>query len=198
MNWDCMHFGTPRRVRIHDGGETLRLVRRVGIARPVMRRHVEELAAVLAEHTRQIVRHHASYGTPVLCVFVLRGGALLYPAFSARFADADVCFLGMHRTPGGVVCEYATPVPRDDYEAVVIADCVIGTGDTMRTARDYLDTPPGTREYIATLCASKEATTSLITKGLTVIGLALDEELNDGLVLPDLGHLDAGDLFSQA
>jgi len=195
MNWDGMHVGTPRRVRIHDGRETLKLVRRVGLARPAVRRHVHELANVLAEHTHQIVRHH---GTRVLCVFILRGGALLYPAFSTRFCDADMCFLGMRRTPAGVVCEYATPVPRQGYEAVVLVDSVIGTGDTVRATRNYLGGSAETREYIATLCASKDATTSLIANGLTIIGLALDEELDDGLVLPDLGHLDAGDLFSQA
>lgn len=198
MSGHGVDLRTPRLVRIHDGRDTLKLVRRVGIGRPVMRRHVEELAAVLAEHTHQILRHDTSYGDPVLCAFVLRGGALLYPAFSTLFTDADVCFLGMRRTPSGVVCEYATPIPRENYEAIVIVDCVIGTGATIQAARDHFGALTRTRDYIATLCSAKSATTSLIDNGLTVIGLALDEKLDDGLVLPDLGHLDAGDLFSQA
>ncbi|MFZ5869738.1 MAG: uracil phosphoribosyltransferase [Actinomycetota bacterium] len=189
---------TSQRIEIHDGSDTLRMVRKVGIARPRVRQYVDELAEVLAEHTHRVVRKHAPYGAPVLCVFLLRGGALLYPAFAARFRDADVCFLGLRRIPDGVVCDYATPVPRESYEAVLLVDCIVGTGATVRAARAHLGPMRQAREYVATLCSARQTTASLVADGLTFIGLALDEDLDDGLVLPDLGHLDAGDVFSQA
>lgn len=187
-----------RRVAISDGHETLRYVRQVGIARPVVRKSVQDLAEILAEHTGQVVHHCEPVGARVLCVVILRGGALLYPAFSARFRDADFCFLGMRRTGEGVACSYATPIPGDSYHAVLYVDCIVGTGATIQAARTQVGAGLSPSEYVATLCSSHAGTSRLIDAGLTVIGLALDEKLDAGLVMPDLGHLDAGDLFTQA
>lgn len=198
MKIPTFHARSPRIVRIYDGKDTLKTVRQTGIGRSTMRTHVGQLGTILAEHTYEIVRSGTAHPQPILCVFILRGGAMLYPAFSARFTQADVCFLGMRRTDDGVACEYATPIPRHDYHAVVLVDCVIGTGATITAVRKCLKPIQRESNYVATLCSSRQATTQLADDGLTVIGMALDEKLEDGLVLPHLGHLDAGDLFSEA
>jgi uracil phosphoribosyltransferase/uncharacterized protein with PQ loop repeat len=187
-----------RRVTISDGRATLRCLRREGVTRPVARKGVQELGEILAEHTEQIVHHGAPSGARVLCVVILPGGAVLHPAFFARFRDADFCFLGMDRTGAGVTCSYATPIPEDRYDAVLYVDCVVGTGATIQAARTRVGTKLSSSEYLATLCSTRQGTSALIDAGLTIIGLALDEKLDAGLVLPGLGHLDAGDLFTQA
>lgn len=133
----------------------------------------------------------------VLCVILLRGGALLYPAFAAEFGDADFCMMGLRRTGAGVVCDYRTDIPRAAYDLVVYVDCVAGTGGTILAAhRAITAVTEAAHEIAAVICSATPATRALHDANIGMIGFSLDEAETGGLVLPDLGRLDAGDLFT--
>jgi uracil phosphoribosyltransferase len=135
----------------------------------------------------------------VLCVVILRGGALLYPSFAQRLPAADFLMLGLQRGPDRVRCTYRSAVPRSQYDQVVYLDCVAATGDTVLTARTAIaDCCLAERELAAVICSSRPATARLELAGIDLLGFSLDEAVDAGIVSPDLGELDAGDLFSSA
>ncbi|HEU5160836.1 MAG TPA: hypothetical protein VFU43_27815 [Streptosporangiaceae bacterium] len=133
----------------------------------------------------------------MLCVIILRGGALLYPSFAAEFGGADFCMLGLRRDGTKVVCDYRTTIPRTAYEIVLYVDCVAGTGATILAAHHAITTViDAAQEIAAVICSAVPATRALHHANIGLIGFKLDEIETGGLVLPDLGKLDAGDLFT--
>lgn len=161
----------------------------------LMRHHIDRLGRSLA---------HAVHSTPgvaglsdVLCVIILRGGALLYPSFAAEFSSADFCMLGLRRDGAEVSCDYRTTIPRAAYDLVLYVDCIAGTGGTVLAAHRAISAVTDTAQEIATvICSATPATRALRDANIGLIGFALDESEKDGLVKPDLGKLDAGDLFT--
>lgn len=161
----------------------------------LMRDNIDRLGRTLARATRDapgVVDLR-----DVLCVFILRGGALLYPSFAAEFGSADFCMLGLRRDGGEVSCDYRTSVPRASYDLVLYVDCIAGTGGTILAAhRAIAEVTDAAQEIAAVICSATTATRVLDGAGIGMIGFSLDEAEDNGLVLPDLGKLDAGDLFT--
>ncbi|MEV0740524.1 phosphoribosyltransferase [Streptomyces sp. NPDC050549] len=159
-----------------------------------VRQGIFELSRVLADATRAAVPDDAT----VLCVIVLRGGQLLYPGFAPPFAHTHFCLLGMERDEQGRArCRYMTPPSRQLYDVAVLIDCVAATGGTLLAARQVLaDSCKISRHVAAVLCSSDRATRTLTGEGIDVLGFRLHEALDGDVVTPDLGELDAGDLFS--
>ncbi len=135
----------------------------------------------------------------VLCVVILRGGALLYPGFAQRLPAADFLMLGLQRGENQVRCTYRSEIPQSHYDHVVYLDCVAATGDTVLTARAVItECCLVEQEAAAVICSSEPATARLDRAGIGLLGFSLYEKVDAGIVGPDLGELDAGDLFSSA
>lgn len=164
-----------------------------------VRHGILALGDLLGLHAAGVIR--AAHGPlqNVLCMVILRGGALLYPGFARAFPQADFCMLGMRRAPdhGSVDVEYMTAVPRDTYQATIYIDCISATGGTLLAARRLVTGKCDTgHEMAAVISSAAMATGRLQTAGLGLLGFSLYEELNGQVVTPDMGELDAGDLFS--
>ncbi|WP_019065107.1 phosphoribosyltransferase [Streptomyces prunicolor] len=159
-----------------------------------VRQGIFELSRVLAEATRAALPADAT----ALCVIVLRGGQLLYPGFAPSFGHTDFSLLGMERDQEGRArCRYMTPPSRPLYDVAVLIDCVAATGGTLLAARQVLaESCKVSRHAAAVLCSSDRATRTLTGEGIDVLGFRLHEALDGDVVTPDLGELDAGDLFS--
>lgn len=162
------------------------------LSRSGMRRQVHRLGQQLAE---------AVYGLcldrTVLCVVILRGGALLYPSFADRFLEADYCMIGLRRSEQGIEFEYCTQIPRNSYDRVVYLDCVAGTGNTLLAAHEAIGRRSRASGHLAAvICSATPATRSLAARGVSLVGFSLAEEETGGIVAPDLGRMDAGDLFA--
>jgi hypothetical protein len=165
------------------------------VPKAVLRERIGRLGRGLARAVRAAGRP----GERVLCVVVLRGGALLYPAFVAEFGDAAFCMLGLRRAGGDVVTEYRTEVPGGAYDRVVYLDCVAATGGTIFAARKAIaPVCHAVEEVAAVVCAATTATRALHAAGLGVLGFSLDETETSGVVAPDFGRLDAGEVFAES
>lgn len=129
---------------------------------------------------------------------ILRGGLLLYPGFARVSPELDFCLLAMERDGDGRAgCRYLTPPPRREYDTAILIDCVAATGGTLLASRRVLSANCSIPAFqAAVLCSSESATRTLLDQGIDVVGFRLDEALNGDVVTPDLGELDAGDLFS--
>ncbi len=157
-----------------------------------MRRHVHDLGQRLAE---AVAMHHAD--RDLLFVVVLRGGALLYPSFALRFPEADFCMVGLRRAASGVEFEYCTQLPDRTYEQIVYLDCIAGTGTTLLAAHRALSRrSPAQSHLAAVICSATPATRALQAAGIDLVGFSLHEAETGGIVAPDLGRMDAGDLFA--
>lgn len=165
----------------------------------LVRRDIARLSHELGRATRDIIREQTrGRQAAVLCAIILRGGLLLYPGFAAEFGDSDFCLLGMRRAHAGrVICEYMTSPSRPAYDVAVLVDCVAATGGTLLTARKALGEAHHVTAHVASVvCSSKLATATLLDAGFEVAGFSLNDGLAGDVVTPDLGELDAGDLFS--
>lgn len=164
-----------------------------------VRRQAHQLSGYVAEGTRQRTAEVVGEHARILCTIILRGGAVLYPAFANAFPDADFCLLGCRRTDqaGLARVEYATLIPRARYDATVYIDCICATGGTILAASQFVGghCQPG-QEIVAVISSTNPGTSLLTGAGIGVVGLSLFESHVDGVVAPDLGSLDAGDLFS--
>ena len=169
---------------------------------PELRRRIGALSPWLAKETDSYLLDvgDSNAEDSQLVVVVLRGGALLYRGFAERFNDADVCMVAVRRAEtGGPVCQYMTDVPRAEYATTIYVDCVAATGATVLAVRSQVTAHCEMEHEVASvLCSSTVATDKLTRAGLDVVGFSLNDGLQDGVVLPDLGAADAGDLFSSA
>ncbi|MFE3022228.1 uracil phosphoribosyltransferase [Streptomyces sp. NPDC059256] len=164
-----------------------------------VRQGIIELGHVLGPRTADIVHGELGPLDDVLCVVVLRGGALMYPGFAAAFPHADFCMVGMRRSPDGnsVAHEYLTDIPRDSYQATIYIDCVAATGGTLLAVGALVSARCHTGpELAAVINSASAATERLHLAGIDLLGFSLYEELYGPVVTPDMGRLDAGDLFS--
>ncbi|WP_416959020.1 uracil phosphoribosyltransferase [Streptomyces sp. Agncl-13] len=164
-----------------------------------VRQELVELSGVLGRRTADIVTERFGRSRHVLCVIVLRGGALMYPGFVAAFPTADFCVLGMRRAADrdAVHHEYMTAVPRDAYEVTVYIDCISATGGTLLAVREVIAAHCATGHEVAAVVSGAAAGTDVLRQaGINVVGFSLYEDLDGPVVLPDMGALDAGDLFS--
>ncbi|HEX2051402.1 MAG TPA: hypothetical protein VHJ34_12355 [Actinomycetota bacterium] len=156
------------------------------------------MSVALAEEIARAGIVRTADGASILCAIVLRGGLLLYPGFCGAFSGADFCLLGMKRGDDGVVaCPYLTQPVRASYDVGIYVDCVAATGGTLLEARRVLaSTCDISRHVAAVLCSSDCATGVLVREGIDVVGFRLSESLDGDIVTPDMGEMDAGDLFS--
>lgn len=164
-----------------------------------VRRGLIELGGILGLRTAEIMRGELGALRDVLCVLVLRGGALMYPGFATAFPQADFCMLGMRRMPDQLRMDhqYMTDLPRDDYQGTVYIDCIAATGGTLLAAREAVAARCDTGHEVAAVVSSAAAATDRIrTTGISLVGFSLYEGINGRVVTPDMGELDAGDLFS--
>jgi uracil phosphoribosyltransferase len=170
------------------------------VSRAGMRENLSALGFILGRQTRALVERELPAAGRVLCVVILRGGALLYPGFLAAFPEADFCMLGLQRTEDGVArCSYCSHVEGASYDLVLYIDCIAATGGTILEARRLLRERCGIgRDLAALVCSSEPAVLALREEGVGVVGFSLDEDLKGNVVTPDFGELDAGDLFSRA
>lgn len=183
---------------LEDYQGLLRRIRMPGRDPGQVRADVDELAEALAAGTATQLINAGHRLTDVLCVVILRGGALLYPAFQSTLRHAAFRFVAVQRQrDGSASLDYQSELPRRRYDAVVYLDAVAATGRTLTTAAQA-DHYGDAAVYCAFLCASQQATGSLSMRGYHVVGFALHERLEGNLVSPDLGDLDAGDLMADA
>jgi uracil phosphoribosyltransferase len=188
-------------IELEDPHHLYDLVRDASGPSGPVRRRTAELGGLLARGVRGYLYDRLGGVERILAVVILRGGILLYPGFAVEFAGADFCLAGMRRADSraSVRCDYLTVIPRGDYDAVLYLDCVCATGATLLETRRVVSKEcVGRHEIAAVISGSEQATRTLCEADITVLGLSLYESLQDGLVLPDLGELDAGDLFSGA
>lgn len=167
--------------------------------RGAARSGIIELGGVLGSRAAGILRAELGDLRHVLCVVVLRGGALMYPGFAAAFPRADFCVLAMRRTPDlrSVAHQYMTDVQRDRYDATVYVDCIAASGGTLLAAREAVGARCATGHEVAAVISSAAAATDrLRAEGISSVGFSLYENLDGQVVTPDMGELDAGDLFS--
>lgn len=163
------------------------------------RRDLIELGRVLGLRTAEIMRDELGALQDVLCVIVLRGGALMYPGFATAFPQADFCLLGMRRTADQLCVDhqYMSDVPRDGYQATVYVDCIAATGGTLLAAGEAIAARCATGHQVgAVVSSAAKATDRLRAAGVSLVGFSLYEELHGRVVTPDAGEFDAGDLFS--
>lgn len=165
--------------------------------RALMRSSIDRLGRSLAQAIRSNCADGEDRPGRMLCVVVLRGGALLYPSFAAEFRDVDFCMLGLRRMGNKVLCEYRTVIPSDTYDRVVYLDCVAATGGTLLEARRAITEVCETgHEIAAVICSATTATRALRDAKVGLLGFSLNEAETSGIVAPDLGKLDVGDLFT--
>ncbi|MEU5401388.1 uracil phosphoribosyltransferase [Streptomyces sp. NPDC005963] len=181
-------------------GAEKRLARLQHAVDPVeVRQGIIALGHVLGPRTADIVRGEFGALDDVLCVVVLRGGALMYPGFAGAFPEADFCMVGMRRSPDqqSVEHEYLTAIPRASYRATIYIDCIAATGGTLLAAGALVSARCTTGpELAAVISSAAVATERLHLAGIDLLGFSLYEDLRGPVVAPDLGRLDAGDLFS--
>lgn len=170
-------------------------------SRAFTRTTIEELGKPLALAVDDLIVGADEHEQPpaILCVVILRGGALLYPSFAAQFADADFLMLGLQRVQDAVICDYRTTIAQGHYRHILFIDCVAATGNTILAARAALTAScVADGETAAVICSSTVASDRLSAEGIGLVGYSLRENVSLGVVSPDLGELDAGDLFSSA
>jgi SAM-dependent methyltransferase/uracil phosphoribosyltransferase len=153
------------------------------------------LACHLAEETR--LKLNKLVQAKMLLIPILRGGLLLYPAFAEAFPRSAVGLLHIVRAGNGRTTTHECLPNVGDVDVVLYLDAVAGTGATIdhaskRIRQRYQDA----QQYACVVSSSSEATANLTARGLTVLGISIDEDHVDGLVAPDLGVRDAGDLLS--
>lgn len=187
-------------VKLDDRQGLYRAVTSGPLSRAGMREKLSALGTVLGRRTRALVDRELPSADRILCVVILRGGALLYPGFLASFPEADFCMLGLRRTEEGQArCTYCSDVEDGSYDLVLYLDCIAATGGTIVEAHRLLGSRCGMgRSLAALVCSSGPAVHALRKEGIGVLGFSLDENLKGNVVSPDFGELDAGDLFSRA
>lgn len=132
----------------------------------------------------------------VAIVVALRGGMLMFPSFYRLFGEAHFGFLAFEAAPSGKNCIYsALPEPRT-YDGIAVLDTVASSGETIMAARDAaIRSGLLTNRWLAcVVTCTSEATATLSTRGWHVIGYSTEEDSIDGIVVPDLGSRDAGEL----
>ena len=158
---------------------------------------IRELAQQLAGRVRQVVQESIGART-VECVVVLRGGLLLYPAFSECFLDARVTVVAARRSSNGRVIEYDSGIPNTPVDLCLYLDSVVGTGLTLGRVHSHLGARRSARRSLAcVLSSSSLGAERLAQMHIDMVGFSLNESVDsNGLVRPDLGTRDAGDLVA--
>jgi uracil phosphoribosyltransferase len=170
-----------------------------GLMTAASRRAIANLSVLLAQSVHAALADDGVAMGSVLCVFILRGGALLLPGFLQHMADAPYCLLALKRDPatGSATPLYASDLPNAEISAIVYVDCIAATGGTIDAARRYMTHHyRPTREMLVVIASSAAATRRLSDDGMDVLGVSLFERIEGTLLTPDLGRLDAGDILS--
>ncbi len=131
----------------------------------------------------------------VLLIPILRGGLLMYPAFAKVFRSAAVGLVQIAREGEGRKVIYESLPQGIQPEVILFLDPVAGTGGTIERAARLARDRYGARKHVAcVITAARDVRGSLRTEEVSLEGVSTEEENLDGLVIPDLGERDAGDL----
>lgn len=152
----------------------------------------------LAQQTKQVFEISKLKYDNVLCVVILRGGAFLYPGFLTHFTGSNFCMVGISRDPeaGTPQCDYMTSIDADQYDCVVYLDCVVASGSTILKAHEKLSSICKFGDKVAAvICSSTDGTQKLTEAGFSMLGYSLSEHNENGVVAPDFGRMDAGEVF---
>lgn len=182
-----------------NGCEDLyRDLKREDLSLPVLRASVAQISHAVAKTVREQLGDDSGYA-PTLCVFILRGAALMLPGFLEQMGGAPFWLVAARRDArsGKPLITYASDMPPGWFANVVYVDCVVASGETVRLVRSIVRGKMSPLyEVVATICSASDTTDMLDAEGLDVVGVSLQEVVEEGLLTPDLGNLDAGDIFS--
>ncbi len=165
------------------------------LSRKAARGVVDQLAAIVADSVGALLAQGGAKQSRTVVCFILRGALLLMPAFMRSFSDAHFSLVQLHRDPDGrrtghVICAPKISTP----EAVVIADCVAATGATISAAIALLNYDTAVLKIAGVVTATAVAANHLRLGGFALAAISSNEAEINGLVFPDLGSQDAGDL----
>lgn len=133
----------------------------------------------------------------VLLVTILRGGLLLYPSFVEAFPSAAIGLVQVRRVGDDERAIVYEMFPSLRCAVVLYLDTVVGSGKTIeKVVGRVRQIQPNATHCVCVISSASVGTAKLASLGLRVFGISTDEHLRDGLVLPDLGERDAGDLAS--
>lgn len=155
----------------------------------------------LAQQTKQVFEISKLKYDNVLCVVILRGGAFLFSGFLTHFPSSDFCMAGISRDSetGTPQCDYITAIESHRYDCVVYLDCVVASGSTILKAHEKLSSLCQFGDKVAAvICSSTDGTRKLTEAGFSVLGYSLSEHNENGVVAPDFGRMDAGEVFHKS
>ncbi len=169
------------------------LFREPGLGETAAREVVSALSERLAERIREQLGSFSAQR--VLLLPILRGGLLMYPAFSKLFRSAAVGLVQIVRNGDDREVVYENLPPGIQPEVVLYLDPVASTGRTIqRAARLLFERYRASKHIACVIAAAREVKGCLRAANVDLEGISTDEESLDGLVVPDLGARDAGDL----
>jgi 2-polyprenyl-3-methyl-5-hydroxy-6-metoxy-1,4-benzoquinol methylase/uracil phosphoribosyltransferase len=159
-----------------------------------------EIVSLLASNLAHCVKSElgAYRDQQILLVPILRGGLLVYPAFINTFRYAAVGLFQISRHNGHRTVLYESLPEGISPNVILYLDAVAATGNTIICASQLIKRHYGEVDQRACLItATRSASTCIRDAGITVDGISTDELDIGGLVVPDLGCRDAGDLAYQ-
>lgn len=163
------------------------------------RKRLAELSVHLADSVSSRLSANGIAPRSALCVFILRGGALLLPGFLQHMAGSPFCLLAMKRgaTVGTAEPIYCSDLPVGAISTIIYVDCIAASGGTVDAARALMrESYHPEREILVVVASSADATHRFAGEGVEVFGVSLYERIEGGVLAPDLGRLDAGDILS--
>lgn len=163
------------------------------------RKTIGALSEILAKALHQHLLATGATMDKTLCVFILRGGALLLPGFLNHLAAVPFCLLSLKRDEctGEPSVLYSSDRPDGHFTNIVYVDCVAASGKTVDVARREMGrTYQPSRELLAVISSSDDATRRLSASGVEIVGVSLYEKIEGTMLAPDLGRFDAGDILS--
>ena len=131
----------------------------------------------------------------ILLLPILRGGLLMYPAFINIFRNAAVGLIQVVRQGAHRSVIFESLPCNISPDVILLLDPVASTGRTLACVSQLVRSRYGKARHNACLvAAARGATAFLQESGIDLDGISTDEEDIKGLVVPDLGARDAGDL----
>ncbi|RMG85882.1 MAG: hypothetical protein D6712_08720, partial [Chloroflexi bacterium] len=130
---------------------------RADLAHATMRQQVGRLSKVLADYVHDTFP--LSREGDALCVVILRGGLLLYPAFFTRFLNMNFALVDVKQAADNRVINYDAWPKRDTYRLAIYLDTIIGTGKTIQTVHGVVESRYKIDEVlVCSLISSRQGT----------------------------------------
>lgn len=178
-------------IKLNDALEAYRLLSRghVDIARA--RRAALVVSAYVCSQVTAVLEE-----ADTLVVFILRGALLMLPSAYECFVNSTFGLLGMKREGDTSKCNYRALPNARKFTNLVIVDSVIGSGETILSSRNVLEREGFSFEevFACFIVSSKKANERLRKDGWHTYGFSDNEHVINGMVIPDFGSRDAGDM----